>query len=56
MTAPDLALIDTDPLTIEGDVLVLGVTKTEDGPRLESDAPELAAMSFRAARDYQAAS
>ena len=45
MTAPDLALIDTDPLTIEGDVLVLGVTKTEDGPRLESDAPELAALA-----------
>ena len=45
MTAPDLALVASDPLTIEGDVLVLGVTKTEEGPRLESDAPELATLA-----------
>ena len=41
MTVAELSVSSASPLTIEGDVLVLGVRKTEDGPQLMSDAPEL---------------
>lgn len=44
MTVPSLALSTADPFTIEGDALVLGVCKTDDGPRLLGDAPETAAL------------
>ncbi|MEQ1735199.1 MAG: M17 family peptidase N-terminal domain-containing protein, partial [Rhodoglobus sp.] len=41
MTVPALALSTESPATISADVLVLGVRKTDDGPRLLADAPEL---------------
>ena len=41
MTVPELSLSPAPALTIEGDVLVLGVRKTDDGPQLVSDAPDL---------------
>jgi leucyl aminopeptidase len=41
MTVPTLSVTAADPLTVEGDVLVIGVRKTDDGPRLLSEAPEL---------------
>jgi leucyl aminopeptidase len=39
MTVPSLSLSTESPLTIEADVLVLGVSKTEEGPRLLTDDP-----------------
>lgn len=44
MTVPELSLSPRPLLEIEGDVLVLGVLKTEDGPRLLTDDPELAGL------------
>ena len=41
MTVPALTTSTAPPLTIEGDVLVLGVRKTADGPLLMSDDPAL---------------
>lgn len=41
MTVPELSLSPAPALTIEGDVLVLGVRKTDDGPQLVSDSPDL---------------
>jgi len=38
MTVPALSVSPEPPLTIAADVLVLGVSKTDDGPRLLSDA------------------
>src|SRR5690606_33680048 len=35
MAVPVLSLTSTDPLASDADVLVLGVRKTPDGPRLE---------------------
>lgn len=40
MTVAELHTSTLPPLSIEGDVLVLGVQSTDDGPRLLSDAPE----------------
>lgn len=45
MTVPALSTSALPPLTIEGDVLVVGVRKTDDGPVLLSDLPELAALA-----------
>ncbi len=44
MTAPTLAFSPDSPLTIAGDVLVIGVHQTPDGPQLSDAAPELAAL------------
>ena len=44
MTAPTLASSPDSPLTISGDVLVIGVRQTPDGPRLTDEAPELAGL------------
>ena len=41
MTVPSLSVSPADLTTVEADVLVVGVSKTDDGPRLASDAPEL---------------
>ncbi len=41
MTVATLALSTQSLLSIEGDVLVLGVLKTTDGPRLQTDEPAL---------------
>ncbi|CAN5576528.1 leucyl aminopeptidase [soil metagenome] len=41
MTVPTLSTSQLPPLEIEGDVLVLGVRKTDEGPQLASDHPEL---------------
>ncbi|MDP3209318.1 MAG: leucyl aminopeptidase, partial [Rhodoglobus sp.] len=41
MTVPALALSTDSPMTIAADVLVLGVSKTDAGPRLKNDDPEL---------------
>ena len=46
MTVPTLALSQESPLTIEGDVLVLGVRKTNEGPELLSDDPALAELAL----------
>lgn len=46
MTVPELSLSPAPALTIEGDVLVLGVLKTPDGPRLMSDAPDLQSLQL----------
>lgn len=46
MTVPALHLSAEPPLTITGDVLVLGVRKTDDGPRLASDDPALAELQL----------
>ena len=46
MTVPELSLSPAPALTIEGDVLVLGVRKTDDGPQLVSDSPELQALQL----------
>lgn len=46
MTVPALSLSSDSPLSIAADVLVLGVSKTEEGPRLLSDAPELAELQL----------
>jgi len=45
MPAPQLALTDADPLSSEAELLLLGVAKGTDGPRLLSDDPRLAAVS-----------
>ncbi len=41
MTVPALSTTASAPLAVEADVLVLGVAKTDDGPRLLSDDPAL---------------
>lgn len=41
MTVPALAVSALPPLTIEADVLAIGVRKTDDGPQLLSDDPAL---------------
>jgi len=41
VTVPALKTTASDPLAVEADVLVLGVAKTDDGPRLLSDAEAL---------------
>ena len=46
MTVPALSVSPEPPLTIAADVLVLGVSKTDDGPRLLSDAAELAELQL----------
>jgi leucyl aminopeptidase len=46
MTVPALSLSTDSPFAIAADVLVLGVAKTEDGPRLLSDAPELVELQL----------
>lgn len=45
MTVPTLLVTAESALTVEADVLVLGVAKTEDGPRLLSDDPALAELA-----------
>ena len=45
MVAPTLSLSSVPPLGIEADVLVLGVQKTESGPRLLSDDPGFAGIA-----------
>lgn len=42
MTVPALSTSADSPLAIIGDVLVLGVRKTDDGPRLATDEPAFA--------------
>ena len=42
MTVASLALSTQSPLTIDADILVIGVAKTDEGPRLLSDDPGLA--------------
>ena len=44
MTVPTLRLAPESIITIEADVLVVGVHKTEDGPRLATDVPEILAL------------
>jgi leucyl aminopeptidase len=44
MTVPTLSVSSTPIARIEADVLIVGVSKTDDGPRLASDAPELLAL------------
>jgi leucyl aminopeptidase len=58
MTVPALSVSAEPPLTIAGDVLVLGVRKTDDGPALASDDPAfdgiraaLAAIGVTGAQD-----
>ena len=46
MSLPALSVSSTPLLEIEGDVLVLGVLKTDDGPRLASDDPSLADLQL----------
>ncbi|MDH6181052.1 leucyl aminopeptidase [Microbacteriaceae bacterium SG_E_30_P1] len=46
MTVPALSLTSESPLSIEGDVLVLGVRKTEEGPELLGNFPELATLAL----------
>jgi len=46
MAVSTLLLSEELPLTIEGDVLVLGVRKTEEGPELLSDDPALAPLAL----------
>ena len=41
MTVAALSTTASAPLEVEADVLVLGVAKTDDGPRLLSDDPAL---------------
>lgn len=45
MTVPSLSTSALPPLTIEGDVLVVGVRKTDDGPVLLADLPELTQLA-----------
>jgi leucyl aminopeptidase len=44
VNAPTLTASPDSPLSIAGDVLVIGVRQTPDGPRLTDDAPELASL------------
>ncbi|MBX3099931.1 MAG: leucyl aminopeptidase [Salinibacterium sp.] len=44
MTVPSLSTSAQPLLEIEGDVLVLGVRKSDSGPQLASDAPSLASL------------
>jgi leucyl aminopeptidase len=46
MTVPELSLSPAPAPTIEGDVLVLGVRKTDDGPQLVSDSPDLQSLQL----------
>ncbi|TAL41751.1 MAG: leucyl aminopeptidase [Salinibacterium sp.] len=46
MTVPTLSISPAAPLTIEADVLVMGVRKTDDGPQLASDAAEFEALQL----------
>ena len=46
MTVAALSTSTQPPLEIEADVLVLGVRKTDDGPQLATDAPELQALQL----------
>ncbi len=46
MTVAALSTSPQSPFEIEADVLVLGVRKTDDGPQLLSDAPELQALQL----------
>ncbi len=46
MTVPSLSVDTANALTIEGDVLVLGVAKTESGPRLLSEDPALGELQL----------
>ena len=47
MSVPELLVTASDPLAIEADVLVLGVIKTDDGPRLASESLELQDLASR---------
>ena len=44
MTVPTLSVSSTPIARIEADVLIVGVSKSDDGPRLATDAPELLAL------------
>ncbi len=46
MAVPALSLSSEPPLSLAADVLVLGVRKTEDGPQLLSDEPELQSLQL----------
>jgi len=46
MTVALLSLSPASPLTIEADVLVLGVRKTDDGPQLAADHPALESLKL----------
>jgi leucyl aminopeptidase len=45
MTVPALRISPTPPSDLDVDVLVLGVRKTDDGPRLATDDPTFAALA-----------
>ena len=45
MTVPALRVSSTPFLEIEGDILVLGVMKTDDGPQLLTDSPALSKLA-----------
>jgi len=44
MTVPSLTLSSAPIASIDADVLIVGVTKTDDGPQLATDVPELLAL------------
>ena len=44
MTVPTLSVTESSPLTIDADVLVVGVRSTDDGPRLATDDATLLAL------------
>jgi leucyl aminopeptidase len=44
MTVPSLRVTSDSPLTLDVDVLVIGVRKTDDGPRLLTDSAEVLAL------------
>lgn len=44
MTVPSLSVSSAPIASIEADVLIVGVTKTDDGPQLATDVPELLAL------------
>ena len=46
MTVPALSTSTASPLTIEGDVLVIGVVKTPEGPRLARDENEFSELQL----------
>jgi leucyl aminopeptidase len=45
MAAPTLSITRSDPAAVSAEVLVLGVLKTDDGPRLASDDPAFAGIA-----------
>src|SRR5690606_27830493 len=44
MTVASLSVSSDSPTALAADVLIVGVLKTDDGPQIASDAPELQAL------------